>query len=93
MQGLSMVSRDGKHFYWVIFKIPASQEQCVIAYLFTDGPFISQASFKQGIIGIFVFQQFCMEFYLFCMTTNKPILKSFQLIQWKDILAWCFSSF
>ena len=34
MQGLHMVSRDGKCFYWVIFKLPTSWRsgQCVIAY-------------------------------------------------------------
>ena len=41
MQGLYMVSRDGKLFYWVIFKLPTSWEQCVIAYMFAEWTFTS----------------------------------------------------
>ena len=70
MQGLSMVSRDGKPFYFTEWfsSFPQVRErkgQWVIAYLMLSELLFLQASLKQGIICLFVFQNFCVDFTWF----------------------------
>ena len=90
MQGLHMMSRDGKHFYWVIVKLPTGQEKCVIAYLFDEWAFTSFPQ-ARNFLQICEFLSILYGFYQFCMTA-RPIAKSFQSTQWKVLLTWCFSS-
>ena len=84
MQGLGMVSRDGKHFHWVLSNFLQAGD-CVIAHLCAEGTFsFLQASLKQGIICVFVdsFLHLC-GYYLFCMTTAS---EKFSDTQWKGNL-------
>ena len=77
-----MVSRDGKHFYWVLLSFVQAGDlkwRVCHSYIMCWGNFILQDSFKPGIIWIVIY----LDFACFAWPLQVQKLKSFQLTQWE----------
>ena len=66
------------HFYWVLFKLPASWKKCVTAHLFAEWTFLYRLPSSKNYLHICAPATLCV-FFLFCMTTKLSNWKVFSL--------------
>ena len=86
MQGLYMVSRNVKHFYWVTFSSFLKDREIDSVSQLISSCWVNLyqlASSKEFHAYLWILSSIVCGFYLFCVTAG-PKLKGFQSTQWKS---------